>query len=106
MTTLQEISDKIPSLRGDMPYRRVMDKELDYLAQGRRSNHDFVVRTNMRTLRSGPNRGKIRVDGAVIVMYGKRLKSQSMIASALVRRSDRLLPTLDKLAETLRTAGY
>lgn len=104
MATLQEITAKIDTLRGDMTFRGVMNKELDYLALGRRANHDFVVRTNMRTLRSGPNRGKVRVDGAVIVMYGNRNRTQ--VASALVRHSDRLLPTLDKLASNLTQTGY
>jgi threonyl-tRNA synthetase len=72
MATLQEISEKIDTLRGDMTYRKIMEKNLNYLVLGRKANHEFVVRTNMRTLRSGPNRGKVRVDGAVITMYGKR----------------------------------
>lgn len=109
MATLQQISDKINSLSGDMTYRKVLEKELDYLAQGRRANHDFVIKTNMRTLRSGPNRGKVRVDGAVIVMYGKPSRHRStrpMVATALVRQSDRFLATLDNLATALTNAGY
>lgn len=103
MATLQEISEKIDTLRGDMTYRKIMDKNLNYLAQGRRADHDFVIKTNMRTLRSGPNRGKVRVDGAVIVMYGN--KNRTMVVSKLVRKSDQLLSTLDRLAAILTTIG-
>lgn len=104
MATLQEISEKIDTLRGDMTYRKIMEKNLDYLVLGRKANREFVVRTNMRTLRSGPNRGKVRVDGAVIVMYGN--KNRTMVASKLVRKSDKLLATLDSLASTLSAIGY
>jgi hypothetical protein len=97
MATLQEISKKIDSLHGDMTYRKVMNKNLNYLAQGRRSNRDFVVKTNMRTLRSGPNRGKVRVDGAVITMYGKR--HRDMTETRLVRKGEDLLPILDAMSQ-------
>lgn len=103
MATLQEISEKIDTLHGDMTYRKIIDKNLNYLAQGRRANHDFVIKTNMRTLRSGPNRGKVRVDGAVIVMYGN--KDRTMVVSELVRKSDELLSTLDSLASDLSAIG-
>ena len=104
MATLQEISKKIDNLQGDMTFRQIMNKKLDYLVLGRRANHEFVVRTNMRTLRSGPNRGKVRVDGAVIVMYGN--KDRTMVVTELVRKSDELLTTLDSLAAELSAIGY
>lgn len=104
MATIQEISEKIDTLRGDMTYRKIIDKNLNYLAQGRRADHDFVIKTNMRTLRSGPNRGKVRVDGAVIVMFGN--KDRTMVVSELVRKSDELLSTLDRLASDLSAIGY
>lgn len=104
MATIQEISEKIDTLRGDMTYRKIIDKNLNYLAQGRRADHDFVIKTNMRTLRSGPNRGKVRVDGAVIVMFGN--KDRTMVVSELVRKSDELLSTLDRLASDLSAVGY
>jgi hypothetical protein len=99
MATLENITNKINTLRGDMNYRRVMEKGLDYLENGRRANHDFIVKTNMRTLRSGPNRGKIRVDGAVLVMFGN--KDRSFVQTAIVRDGTALLGTLDRMAETL-----
>lgn len=103
MATLQEISEKIDSLHGDMNFRKVMDKNLDYLALGRRANHEFVVRTNMRTLRSGPNRGKVRVDGAVITMYGKR--NRDLTETRLVRSSETFLSTLDMMVSDLNSIG-
>lgn len=104
MATLEQIANKIDGLRGDMTYRKVMDRELNYLEAGRRANHEFVVRTNMRTLRSGPNRGKVRVDGVVVVMYGNRDRTQ--VETAVVRQSARLLPVLDKLSTNLTVMGY
>jgi hypothetical protein len=103
MAKLQEIADKINTLHGDMTFRKIMEKKLDYLALGRRGNHEFVVRTNMRTLRSGPNRGKVRVDGAVITMYGKR--HRNFVEASLVRNSEKLLPTLDIMITELNSIG-
>ena len=103
MATLQEISEKIDTLRGDMTYRKIMEKNLDYLVLGRKANREFVVRTNMRTLRSGPNRGKIRVDGAVITMYGKRHRELS--ETRIVRKSTDFLPVLDGMVTVLGLMG-
>lgn len=103
MATLQEISEKIDTLHGDMTYRKIMEKNLDYLVLGRKANREFVVRTNMRTLRSGPNRGKIRVDGAVIVMYGKR--NRDFTETRLVRSSENFLSTLDLMVSDLNSIG-
>ena len=103
MATLQEISEKIDTLRGDMTYRKIMEKNLDYLVLGRKANREFVVRTNMRTLRSGPNRGKIRVDGAVITMYGKR--NRDFTETRLVRSSENILYTLKMMVSDLNSIG-
>jgi hypothetical protein len=83
-----------------MNFRRIMEKGLDYLESGRRANHDFVVKTNMRTLRSGPNRGKVRVDGAVLIMFGNR--NRSFVQTAIVRNGESLLSTLDEMAQALQ----
>jgi len=101
MATLENIASTINTLRGDMTFRRVLDKSLDYLDHGRRANHDFVVRTNMRTLRSGPNRGKVRVKGAVLVMFGN--KNRSVVTTAIVEDGAKLLNTLDNMAATLES---
>lgn len=103
MATLEKIASQINSLQGDLTFQRVMSKDLNYLEQGRRSGHEFVVRTNMRTLRSGPNRGKIRVDGAVLVMFGN--KNRAIIETAIVRNGKRLLNTLDRLSTRLQEVG-
>jgi hypothetical protein len=99
MATLQQIAEKIDNLQGDMTFKRVMEKDFNYLTLGRRANREFVVRTNMRTLKSGPNRGKIRVDGVVVTMYGKRHRQIS--ETRLIRRGENLLTTLDGMASIL-----
>lgn len=99
MATLQQIAEKIDDLQGDMSFKRIMEKNFDYLTLGRRANREFVVRTNMRTLRSGPHRGKIRVDGVVVTMYGKRHREIS--ETRLIKTGEKLLPTLDKMVEVL-----
>lgn len=104
MATLENIAKTINTLQGDMPYRKVIDKNLNYLEGGRRAEHDFVVKTNMRTLRSGPNRGQIRVDGAVIVMFGNR--NRSYVQTRVVRNGAKLLRTLDNMASALEALGY
>jgi len=103
MATLENIQSKINSFHGDMTYRRVMERGLDYLESGRRANHDFVIKTNMRTLRSGPHRGRIRVDGAVIVMFGNW--NRNTVQTAIVRDGVNFLRTLDRMAEALNALG-
>lgn len=105
MATLADIATKIDSLHGDMTYRQVQNNQLDYLAEGRRANHSFVVRSNIRTLRSGPNRGKVRVDGAVVVMFSNNRRNRHQVLSSLVRKGENFLPTLDKMANTLYNIG-
>ena len=103
MATLENIQSKINSCHGDMTYRRVTERGLDYLESGRRANHDFVIRTNMRTLRSGPHRGRIRVDGAVIVMFG--IWNRTIVQTAIVRDGANFLRTLDRMAKALNVLG-
>lgn len=96
MATLETIASTIDTLHGDMTYRSVFKKGMNYLAEGRRANHDFIVKSNVRTLRSGPNRGKARVDGVTIVMFGRY--DRSIVKTAVVRDSSKFLSTLDNLA--------
>lgn len=99
MATLEKLTTKVDFLTGDMPYKRVLDKGLNVLESGRRANHEFVFRTNMRTLQSGPNRGKVRVDGAVVVMFGN--KDRAKVQTAIVRKGEHLFNTLDRMAFAL-----
>lgn len=99
MTTLKTITETINTLKGDLTFDKIKNKNLNFLAIGRRADHDFVVRTNMRTLRSGPNRGKIRVNGAIIVMFGNR--NRNTVRTAIVTSSAKFLETLDKMAKSL-----
>lgn len=104
MASLKVIETKIDTLHGDyVNYKRILTKELNYLTDGRRAGYSFVVRSNIRTLRSGPNRGKLRVDGAVVVMVGNRNPQQ--VEVAVVRKGKNLLRTLDSLAESLQHRG-
>lgn len=104
MESLETITNKINDLHGDYSnYKTILNKELVYLADGRKAAHSFVVRSNIRTLRSGPNRGKIRVDGAVIVMIGNRNPKDT--ETALVRNGRNLSKTLDTLASKLQSRG-
>lgn len=105
MAKLTEIAEKIDNLRGDMTYREVKNKSLDYLAEGRRANHTFVVRSNIRTLKSGPNRGKVRVDGAIVVMFSNNRRNRQEVLTSLVRKGNDFLPALDRMANTLYTIG-
>lgn len=99
MATLEELSTTIDKLKGDMTYRKLIDKGFTAAATGRRANHDFVMTTNHRTLRSGPNRGKTRVDGAVVVMFSNR--DRQFVSTAIVRKGENLLNTLDSLAQEI-----
>lgn len=103
MATLEDIKNKINQLHGDMTYRRVIDKDLNYLESGRRADHDFVVKANLRTLRSGPHRGLIRVDGVIVVMFGKR--KRSIVQTAIIREGASFLLHLDQMAATLGALG-
>jgi hypothetical protein len=104
MASLETIENKIDTLHGDYAdYKRILTKELNYLTDGRRAGYSFVVRSNIRTLRSGPNRGKLRVDGAVVVMVGNRKPQE--VEVAVVRKGKNLLRTLDSLAKSLQLRG-
>lgn len=100
MASLETIAKKIDTLQGDYTdFKRVISKELNYLTSGRRAGYSFMVRSNIRTLRSGPNRGKLRVDGAVVVVIGNR--NPALVFSAVVRKGKNLLKTLDALASKI-----
>lgn len=101
MASLETIATKIDNLQGDYSdYKRILTKELNYLTDGRRAGYNFVVRSNIRTLRSGPNRGKLRVDGAVVVMIDN--KNPARTSARIVRKGKNLLRTLDSLASTFQ----
>lgn len=104
MARLTQIANKIDELTGDMNYKDVIKKNLAYLAEGRKADHSFVVRSNIRTLKSGPNRGKVRVDGAVVVMFGNKHAPTKAVCK-LVRRGNNLFRTLDSMALEMTLMG-
>lgn len=101
MATLEELAITINKLQGDMTYRKLIDKGFTSAATGRRANHDFVMTTNHRTLRSGPHRGLTRVDGAVLVMFAN--KDRHYVSTAIVRKGTNLLKVLDSMVQELGT---
>jgi hypothetical protein len=101
MASLRSIEEKIDELSGDYKeYDSILKRNLNYLADGRRKGYSFVVRANIRTLRSGPNRGKIRVDGALVVMIGNR--NPTHVVGKVVRHRSKFLDSLDFLVSEIK----
>lgn len=101
---LETLKTKIDDLKGDYSdFKQIIDGNLAILESGRRAGRDFVVKTNMKTLRSGPNKGKVRVNGAVLVMFGKR--DRTVVRSTLITKSKNFLDSLDGMVRYLSARG-
>lgn len=100
---LEELQKTIETMSGDYTWKTIQKKNLNFVTSGSRGRHEFIVRPNMRTLRSGPHKGKIRVDGALIVMLGN--KQKDVVRTAIVRKSSNLFRTLDDLVTRLLVIG-
>lgn len=95
MATIEQLETIIDQLHGDMTFREILDEGLNVLESGRRGHHDFIVKSNIRALKSGPNRGLCRVDGGVVVIFGKR--NRAITSATVVRKGAKLKSALDAL---------
>lgn len=99
MASLETLEKTIDKLKVTLPFKKIIDRNLSILEKGRRGNHTFIATSNMRNVRSGPNKGKTRINGFLLIMISN--KDHTLVQTAIVNKPEKFLPTLDRMAELL-----